>query len=68
MAVPQQKRSKSRSRMQRAENIKKSSPGITYCDNCAAPKPPHRVCPTCGFYDARRGRVIETEFAGASEE
>ena len=68
MAVPPRKRSKSKTRMRRSANDRKAMPGVSYCGNCAAPKAPHRVCPTCGFFDDRRGRVVETEFAGAAEE
>jgi large subunit ribosomal protein L32 len=68
MAVPQQKRSKAKTRSKRAANMRKSMPGISYCGNCESPKPPHRVCPTCGHFDARRGRIVETEFAGTVEE
>ena len=68
MAVPQQKRSKAKTRSRKSANIRKSMPGISYCGNCEAPKPPHRVCPTCGYFDDRRGRSVETEFAGPAED
>ena len=29
-------------------------PALGNCPNCGEPRPPHRVCPKCGFY---RGRV-----------
>jgi len=73
MAVPKRRTSKSRKRKRRTHwvvdkpNIPKSqkvrAEGTRskkfFCSNCGQVKPPHSVCPNCGYY---RGRsVIEVE-------
>ncbi len=50
MAVPKKRKSKSRTRMRRAQHDKISLPGISYCPHCSEPKQPHRVCLSCGYY------------------
>ncbi len=27
---------------------------LVACDHCGAPKPPHIVCPSCGYYKGRQ--------------
>lgn len=39
--------------MRRSQHDKVSRPNISPCPNCSAPMVPHRVCPSCGFYDGR---------------
>jgi large subunit ribosomal protein L32 len=51
MPVPKRRKSQSRSRMQRAANMRthfEALPGA--CKSCGEPKAPHRVCPSCGKY------------------
>ena len=31
----------------------------TFCSNCSAPATPHRVCPSCGYYNGKQ--VISVE-------
>ena len=31
----------------------------TYCTNCSAPSTPHRVCPSCGFYNGKQVLNVE---------
>ncbi len=68
MAVPTGKRSRARTRQKRSINDRKSPPGVTYCTNCKAPKQPHRACGHCGYYDARRGVVMETPFSEGDQD
>jgi large subunit ribosomal protein L32 len=73
MAVPKRKTSKSRKGKRRTHqgleepNIPSSQkvrPSGTrsrrfFCGNCNQPKPPHMVCPNCGYY---RGKpMLEVE-------
>lgn len=73
MAVPKHKPSKSRQRKRRIHqslkmpdipSFRKARGGGArserfFCSNCNQVKPPHAVCPNCGYY---RGRpVIEVE-------
>ncbi|MFP4028210.1 MAG: 50S ribosomal protein L32 [Candidatus Brocadiia bacterium] len=73
MAVPKRKTSKSRKRKRRTHQgcdppnvpkMQKSHPPSSrsqrfFCSNCDQPKPPHSICPNCGYY---RGRaMIEVE-------
>jgi large subunit ribosomal protein L32 len=34
-------------------------PAFTECPNCHEMKPPHNVCPRCGFYKGRE--VLDTK-------
>lgn len=54
MALPKRKKSKSKSRKRRT-HYKASTPGLSLCNNCGELKPPHRACPSCGFY---KGRIL----------
>jgi large subunit ribosomal protein L32 len=53
MAVPKRKLSKSRKRLRRGHH---SAAGIKTqaCTKCGAPRLPHRVCPTCGYYRGKK--------------
>jgi len=66
MAVPQQRRSKSKSRMKRSINMRKEVPAYAPCPNCGAARHPHRACMTCGFYKGRK--VVETKFTVETQE
>ena len=35
--------------------------GLSECPHCHEPKPPHRVCPNCGYYRGRQARAVEEE-------
>lgn len=61
MAVPKRKTSKAKRDMRRSPNMKKSLPGISICPQCHKPKLPHRVCPTCNYYDGKE--IVATEEA-----
>jgi large subunit ribosomal protein L32 len=53
MAVPKRKLSKSRKRLRRGHH---TAAGMKpqACTKCGAPRLPHRVCPTCGYYRGKK--------------
>ena len=55
MAVPNKKKSRSRTRMHRAANMKYDGVQVQSCPACSEPVVPHRACPSCGVY---RGRQV----------
>ncbi|HEX9830237.1 MAG: 50S ribosomal protein L32 [Thermodesulfobacteriota bacterium] len=57
MALPKRKTSKSKSRKRRS-NYKILPPALSLCPNCNELKPPHRACPSCGFY---KGKTYKKE-------
>ena len=60
MAVPYGRKSRSRSRMQRAANMRYTAKGFGKCSNCSEPKASHRICGACGFYAGRQViKVVE---------
>lgn len=54
MAVPKKKVSKARRDSRRAHNFRLEAPNLSVCPNCKSATMPHRVCPTCGFYQGRQ--------------
>ncbi len=52
MAVPRNKLSHAR-KGKRASHQGLKRTGVSYCERCDAAKPPHRVCPNCGYYAGR---------------
>ncbi len=60
MAEPKKRMSKSKSRMRRSHDALRS-PMRSRCDNCGAPKEPHRACPECGHYRGRQIFAVEKE-------
>lgn len=65
MALPKRKTSRSKSRKRRT-HYKIAKPGQSLCSNCGELRPPHRACPSCGFY---KGRILfkHAEETGAEE-
>lgn len=49
MAVPKKKISSARGGSRRSHNALET-PGFSLCPNCQELRPPHRVCPHCGWY------------------
>ena len=50
MAVPKHRASRAKVGMRR--NHKKAHPvTVVECPHCHEPKLPHRVCPSCGYYN-----------------
>lgn len=51
MPVPKRRKSASRTRMQRAANMRCDFQGLpSSCASCGEPKTPHRICRSCGKY------------------
>jgi large subunit ribosomal protein L32 len=61
MAVPYGRKSRTKSRMQRAANMKYSAKVAARCTNCSAPKMPHYACGACGAYAGRQARPVAAE-------
>lgn len=61
MPVPKRRKSASRSRMQRAANMKIDYAGLLVaCKSCGEPKASHRICQSCGKYaDKQILKVVE---------
>ncbi len=49
MPNPKRRHSKSRRNKRRTHDALALS-SLSECPNCHQPKPPHRVCPSCGYY------------------
>ncbi len=64
MALPKRKKSTSKSKKGRI-HYKIKSPGASECPNCSEIKPPHRACPSCGFY---KGNIYKVEKEELEEE
>lgn len=58
MAVPYGRKSRSKSRMQRAANMKYTPIGYATCSHCGEPKKPHYACGSCGTYAGRQVRPV----------
>jgi len=54
MALPKRRHSKQRGRKRRT-HWKLTVPNLVACPQCKQLKPPHQICPVCGFY---KGRVV----------
>ncbi len=50
MAVPKRRHSSTRGKKRRT-NWKLRKPGLNTCAHCGAPRQPHHICPSCGYYD-----------------
>ena len=59
MAVPKCKVSKARRNTRNSANFKASTPTLVECPECHTLKQPHKVCPSCGYYNGKK--VVETE-------
>jgi large subunit ribosomal protein L32 len=58
MAVPKRKTTRA-TRDARRSTHHVEAPSRSVCPQCHEPKLPHRVCPSCGYYDGRE--IIDTE-------
>ena len=58
MANPKHKHSRKRTRTRKAHDSLKLA-NLSECPNCKSVKPPHRVCPFCGYYKGREVVSLE---------
>jgi large subunit ribosomal protein L32 len=58
MPLPKRRHSHTRSRKRRT-HWKLTTPALSTCPQCRESKPPHRVCPHCGFYKGREVVSVE---------
>ncbi|MBN1825649.1 MAG: 50S ribosomal protein L32 [Candidatus Eisenbacteria bacterium] len=58
MGLPKRRTSKAR-RDKRRSHHGLSVVNPSTCSHCGQPKPPHRVCPSCGYYNGRRVVIVE---------
>jgi large subunit ribosomal protein L32 len=50
--------SKSRKRLRRGHHTAQGIPAQA-CARCSAPRLPHRVCPSCGYYAGKKRLEVE---------
>jgi large subunit ribosomal protein L32 len=58
MGNPKHRKSKSSRNMRRSHHGL-VAPQLIVCPNCNEPKLPHRVCPSCGYYQDKEILKIE---------
>ena len=56
MAVPRSRTSNSKKNSRRAHDSK-TPKNVVSCSNCKEPTLPHRICPSCGYYDKKQTLV-----------
>lgn len=54
MAVPKKRKSKSKTRSRRAQNMRLTMPGFQECPNCGGMRQSHRACNSCGTYKSEQ--------------
>ena len=59
MVVPKYKKGRARTHARRSANDRIATAARSTCPNCGEVKLPHRVCPSCGYYNKRE--VIVTD-------
>lgn len=64
MAVPRKKISNSRRRSRRAHD-RLTAKQLVACPHCHNLKPPHTVCPSCGYYKGAKVKEIEAKVKSA---
>ncbi len=60
MAVPYGRKSRTRSRIQRAANMRYIPKAHNTCSNCGEPKAAHHICGKCGQYAGRSVLEIQS--------
>jgi large subunit ribosomal protein L32 len=60
--VPHPKRKHSKGRRDRRRAHDALTPvNLVACSNCGEVRPPHMVCPSCGFYQGREVIAVEKD-------
>jgi large subunit ribosomal protein L32 len=59
MAVPKQKKTRSKRDMRRSSNSKPESANLAVCPQCHEAKLSHHVCPHCGYYKGKQAVEVE---------
>jgi large subunit ribosomal protein L32 len=60
MPNPKRRHSKTRGRKRRTHDaLQQVAAGV--CPQCHEAKPPHRVCPACGYYKGRQVRAVDEQ-------
>jgi large subunit ribosomal protein L32 len=59
MAVPKKKTSKAKGRSRRAANWRLTPAARSTCPRCDSVRPPHVVCPNCGWYGGRQAVEVD---------
>jgi large subunit ribosomal protein L32 len=60
MPNPKRRHSKTRGAKRRTHDTLQQV-GMSECPQCHERKPPHRVCPNCGFYRGRQVRAVKED-------
>ncbi len=58
MPNPKRRHSKTRTAKRRTHDTLQPVP-VGACPQCREAKPPHQVCPQCGYYKGRQVRAVE---------
>ena len=61
MGVQQHRHSKARVRRSRAVAMKMVAPQFVECPSCREYKMPHRLCPSCGYYNKKITVPVKTK-------
>ncbi|WBW50345.1 50S ribosomal protein L32 [Peptoniphilus equinus] len=59
MAVPKRKTSKQRKNKRRASSYRLNKTTVIECPNCHEAMQPHRVCPSCGYYNGKEVVAVD---------
>jgi large subunit ribosomal protein L32 len=60
MPNPKRRHSKTRTAKRRTHDALKPI-AVGACPQCREPKPPHVVCPNCGYYKGRQVRAVKED-------
>ncbi len=60
MPNPKRRHSKTRTAKRRTHDSLTAT-ATNLCPQCHEPKASHRICPHCGFYNARQVRAVDEE-------
>jgi len=62
MAVPKRRLSRMKVRRRiRANDLRRTYPGVSACPQCGAARQPHRVCAACGYYGKRQVLTVAAD-------